>query len=149
MNVRQSIMAALKTRLQTILTTGGYNTNLGTSVEEWRGYPTDISDHPMLIIRDTEDRVTCDYAVHEHELDAELLIVSSGSTVVAEMRKMIADVYDCLGADRSIGGYITDVIYKGDTLEMLHEEQKLMAGLITITLRFQTGPFDSDKIYNV
>src|SRR3990170_6560821 len=47
---RQQIVSALDTRLKTILTTGGYETNLGNNVKWWRQEP----------FADTESGISCE-----------------------------------------------------------------------------------------
>jgi hypothetical protein len=149
MNTRQSIMTALQTQLETITKANGYNTDLGASVAEWRGYPTETGSMPILLMRDTEDKVANNYQYHDHDLSVELEVIASGNTVSTEMRKMLADIYDCVGANLSLGGYTYDIMYNGDTMTLVHEEQKIMAAVVSLTLRFKSRSFDSDKIYNV
>lgn len=149
MNSRQTMMAALKTQLETITTANGYNTNLGASIYEWRGYPADTSDMPLAIMRDNEHKVENGYHEHNHELSVDVEIIASGSSVVSEMRKMLADVYDALGGGITLGNCVYSIDYNGDSLVLVHEEQKIMSGTVALVLRFKSGAFDSDKIYNV
>lgn len=149
MNSRQTIITALLAQLSTIRVSAGYNTDLGANIEEWKGYPTGTDDMPCLIVRDVEDKVESGYAVHDHELEIEIVIVNSGATIPAVMRTMIADVYDCLGANLTLGSLAYTIEYNGDTMELLHEEQRIMQSTITISVKYKTASFDSDKIYNV
>jgi hypothetical protein len=142
-------MTALVAQLKTITTANGYTTNLGANVAEWRGYPAETSEMPIAIVRDGEDKLESEHAVHQHELEVAIEIITSGANAVSDVRKMLADVYRAIGVDTSVGGYVNEIEYTGDTLSLVHEEQKIISGLVSLLLRFKTGPFDPDKIYNV
>ena len=148
-NYREKIMAKLLTQLSIITVTNGYYTNVGGDVREWDVIPMDASECPCLIVQDGEDKIQCGHARHQHVLDVEITAVASGSTAVADARKMLGDVYDALGTDESIGGYVEDIDYEGDTIMLIHPETRIAAGSISLKLHFNTEPFDSDKFYHV
>src|SRR4030042_1732608 len=99
---RDLIMQAVVTRMQGILVSSGYYSDLGSNVFEWRpktivteggaGYViTEQEELPALHIRDTFDQASIrDLSGNEdHELTLELEIAHEGGATGQERRKQI------------------------------------------------------------
>lgn len=102
---RQKLVDAVKARFQAILTSGGYETDLGSNVFVWRDLidvPLDPSELPACSVWDVKDttdqKIT---SIHENTLDFEVHVVFSNDTTTAvKVRKGIADVRKAIGVDR-------------------------------------------------
>ena len=114
---RDLIMQAVVTRMQGILTSGGYYSNLGSKVFEWRPkvlaeggasyVPTEQDELPALHIRDPIDAIVrVDLKGNEdHELNGEFEIAHAAGDTPQEMRQQIEDVRAAIGTDYTWGGY--------------------------------------------
>lgn len=123
MNERQKIITALDTQLKRISVANGFQTALGSSVEEWRVLPWEESDLPALSYRDTgAELVESDNFYAKKKLNLEVSITVSGSTTLVNIRKTIGDVLEALDYDRTLGGYAYMIEYDGDTIEINHED---------------------------
>ena len=69
-NLRQQVVDAVDTRLRTILTTGGYETNIGAAVKWWEPADIDPDVLPVICCRDIDRPVIwAGMGEHLHELD--------------------------------------------------------------------------------
>jgi hypothetical protein len=99
--IRQQILDTLKTKLQGISIAGGYQTNLGSSVHEWRSSPFMREELPALIWRDLDEPIeehTRFSSRHQRSLHIQVEIVGEGATSPAQYRKMLADVEKAIKA---------------------------------------------------
>ena len=93
--IRQQIVDRFESKLQSIATGAGYQTNVGQSVHEWRSSPFMQNELPALIWRDLDEPVeehTRFAQRHQRALHMQVEIVGSGTTSPAEYRKLLADV---------------------------------------------------------
>lgn len=147
-SIRQQIMTALDTRMKAILTAGGYETDLGTSVFEWRTENLDDSQLPALVWRDiaagVSDQADDGAAMgsHAHALTVEIEIITSGSTAPAAVRKMIADVYKAIGVDDTWGGLALATAPREDETEHDQAEKKIAGATIRAVIIYETLSFD-------
>ena len=138
---RQSIMAALEDQLQTILTTGGYNSNLGSNVYEWRDTPLESGSLPALIYRDMQDSIAQTFGNQEHRLTVSLDIFDD--CTASYMRGLIADVTKCLGANLTLGGLCEDVLPISDeAIQAEHDNRKIFGVSIKIIIAFVSLNWD-------
>lgn len=100
----QNIVTAVDTQMKTILTTNGYQTNLGQHVVVWRAAPIEEGETSFLNIRDLWEVKADDVIKGSNNLDNwflvfELEIVAApGSTTPETVRKGVADVHKAIGA---------------------------------------------------
>jgi hypothetical protein len=141
--IRQNIITALKTRMQTIRIGNGYNTDAGMNVFDWLEYSTDATVRPAIIIRDTDDSVE-EYGAHvkDRKLSVEILIQTDGSDAVKDARSIIGDVEKVLGTDETLGGYCYAAEDAGNEMESKHEEDILVTAKIKLMLHYRTGLWD-------
>ena len=147
-SIHQDIVDAFKTLLQTITVVNGYETNLGNNVYEWRPTALEENELPGLVFRDKPGKTDIAIGKHQHNLDVEIEIKVSGSTVSATMRKCIADVIKCIGTQNTIGGtclsgLAEDIIY-GDAPEIETDQANKYFGsiLMKFTIIFLTNPWN-------
>ncbi len=145
---RQLVCTALDTRLKTILTASGYNTNLGLQVHEWRETPLDLSDLPACIWRDrSEDDGnatiggTIGYQIHQ--LKMELSVFISGSTTPSQARQILADIQTAIGVDQTFGGLADRTDPLSNELEIAHEENEVGRLTVNITITYRTKKWNA------
>ena len=108
MSVRQTIMTAVKARMETIRVSNGYYSNLGYNITEWvdtESTAIPIENLPALNIKDTSADIYTEvigkwnhYLTIEFEIYCTHLIDVSG-----EVRKIIEDVFTAIGTDPKWG----------------------------------------------
>mgnify|MGYP001423093616 CR=1 FL=1 len=133
--VRQQIMDAVKTRLQSITVANGYNFNLGNNIYEWRIRPLAMATLPALVYRDVETDIELIEA-HRNRLNIEIEIISNSSIV--DIRKMIADVYKAIGVDIQWGGLALNTYPRSDRIMREQEEQTITGAIINIIIEYRT-----------
>lgn len=148
-SIRQLIITALDTRLKTILVSGGYATNLGWNVFEWRSTDLQESELPALIYRDISSGEALAITImgasskREYPLDVEIEVKGAdGSTTPAQMRSMIADVIKAIGTDPTFGGLADMTEYNGDETSVLQEDKIMGSTLMRFRIIYRT------KIWN-
>ena len=153
--LRQDIVDAVKSRMQGILTTGGYYTNVGSHVITGRprligpdgavGSPiVEASELPCVLIRDPIDTIKNSTlrGKQEHNLDMELEIrCEGGADTDEDLRKAIADVYAAIGTDPKWSGLATNTMPTSDESAVLQGDKVIGAALIRINIAFITGPW--------
>ena len=141
--IRQQIMDALKTRLKTITTTNGYQTDLGKNVFEWRSSALNSGELPAAIYRDTACETEEQISAHQHNLSIEVeVIAASGAGTAVEVRQLIADVAKAVGSDITFGGLATNTIPLGDESASEQDEKKIGGALIHFAVSFRTKEWD-------
>ncbi len=102
---RQQIVDAVKARLQTILTAGGYRTDAGGNVSEWRASDWGQNEDPGLILRDEDwDSSAIGPGYQDHDLHLSVECVAVGTGTAATVRQMAADVLQAAAVDDTFGG---------------------------------------------
>lgn len=138
-SIRQQIVDALETRMQSILTTGGYNTDIGTNVFIHRATPMQESEIPGMNITEQE-RVTQDTVGEElHEMSVSLLVVEDGEASVSTLRDIEADLVYALGQDRTFGGLAQDTGTVSVSAAEVRVGDRVVAGAqATFTIEYTT-----------
>lgn len=135
------IMAALKTRLQTILVTGGYQTNIGQRVYIWRTSELGNNEVPAILCQDTE--VDHDngqiMGMTRHSMTVDILVVQNGATVEADARKARADLRKCLHGFETMGGLVNSLTITKSTLEMKQYEDKIAGASAQLLIEYDTA----------
>ena len=94
-SIRTDIIQALITRLELILVAGGYETNMGQNIKEWREPNLEESDLPGMVVKDVLDEVEegiTEVGSFLHTLTFECEIVAIESSVIPDIaRKCLAD----------------------------------------------------------
>lgn len=149
--IRQQIVNAVEARLETILTTGGYQTNLGEHVSVWRLVPFATSDLPAIDIRDKRETSKAQGATskQEHRLEMECYIeVAEESTTAERARIYLADVQKAIGtttggaAGRKWSGLAIDT-EPGESQMEIGQDGKIIGGIkFTFTIIYRTLSFD-------
>lgn len=143
-NLRQRLVDAIMTRLQTITVANGYETNLGARVYEWRTTPLGADEMPGLIFRDTDEVIPQTGLVEEHEITLEIeMYASSGVATPATTRKAIADVIKCVGADVTFGGLAQDSVPHPEESIAFEHKDKIVGGvMLKFKVKYLSYRFD-------
>lgn len=139
---RQQVVEALDTLLKTILTTNGYETDLGNNVFEWRATPLAEDETPGIIWRDTADTIDLTIGENQHNLNFEILLFAQGTTAPSTIRKMIADVVKAIGSDLTLGGLVEDIKQNSENIGTDQAERFNAVAMLTFTVIYTTEPFN-------
>lgn len=143
---RQQIVDAVKTRFQAITVAGGYETNIGNNVFEWRDIPSvmvEENDMPCVLVRDPRTEITQRVSkVQDHDLTIEAAVVTATATIPVQVRKMIADIYKAIGVDRTWGGKALDTLPVKDEMGVEHAGKRFGGATVTFTIRHRTLSYD-------
>jgi hypothetical protein len=133
--IRQSIMAAVETRLKTIKTTAGYSSNLGNNVFEWLDRDLDASELPGVVYKDRENPIES-FTMGEYTNKVNVEIEIRAQDTPKNLRKMIEDVYKAIGTDDRWGGYALDTQPVSDEIDCSHEDKKIGIAKIRIVIEY-------------
>ena len=141
---RQQIIDAIQTRLETILLTGGYKTNLGNNIFVWKTDTIQDSELPCILWRDkseTIERITIGADLHSLQIEAE--IITSGADAIDKVREMIADVIQAVGTDLTWGTIAEDTLPISNEDIQIEQKEKTIAGAkVSFVVQFVTEPFN-------
>lgn len=141
-NARQNILDAVVARLKTITTANGYNLAIGSKVYDWRLSPLQPADLPAIEVRDTEGQIELyDLAGGLiHRLNVIIVVLASGITAAATVRKGLQDISRAMYVDRTFGGKVKTFVPLSAAIEMQQEENLLAAGQYTCSMTYYTDP---------
>ncbi|MDD4919060.1 MAG: hypothetical protein PHE72_14785 [candidate division Zixibacteria bacterium] len=142
-NKWQQIITAVLTRLRTIKTTAGYETNAGNYVFEWRANPLEESEMPGIVVRDTFPEEVISVGEHEHTLLIECFVFTSGATATTQARQVISDIVKAFGTDRYFGGLAEDTQpAPGGGLGTDQANKMLAIAVKPFYVKYLTAPFN-------
>jgi len=134
--IRIYIIAAIATRLVTILVTGGYRTNIGQHVFIWRDTeqnPLGSAEVPGIVYRDVSDTPELHtFGTELHKLIIEFRLAATGSSVETALRQSIADLEVAFNLDRTLNAYAMDSFLDTNEAEIVHLENKI--GIMTVAM---------------
>lgn len=139
-NARQTVIDAIVARLKTITTAGGYNLAIGTKVYDWRMSPLKPADLPAIEVRDgkaTVEILNCD-GDRSHRMMVNIVVMASGTSSAATVRKGIQDISRAMYADRLLGGLLKEAELTETDLDMQQDENLLAAGQCSYSLLYYT-----------
>jgi hypothetical protein len=148
---RQTIMTAVKTRLQTITTGAGYYTNIGSKVFDWKLEPFTAEELPGVTVQDVgQDRAdmgNSQRGVFYYDLKLEIRachVGFTGSTLVEYLRKAIIDIQKAFQTDLTFGGTVIAAMYEGDQIDIESAETNKGTATINIILRYFTDSWKEE-----
>lgn len=148
--LRETIIAALVTRLGTIRTANGYWSDMGAAgVSQWETAPNPPwgqDELPACSVKDPECQVfelSEDEVVARVKMSVEILIgCLGGSTAHVTMRQLISDVYRCIGLMPNLGvTSVTAVRREGDSMQSEQQDKIAMVGTVTLGIEFMEDQF--------
>lgn len=147
---RQRLLDAIKARLGGVTVLGGYQTNAGFKVHEWRDPQTQAftkAELPAIWIRDPSDEINhLDSATHEHTLTVEIGAVCSGDATESQARSMEADIMAAIGEDPTFGGLCHYCQPGNTTLEVRQLTDRASGVRVQLQLAYRTPAFDAMQL---
>ncbi len=142
--MRKLILDRIKTRMETIRTTAGYNTNLGSNVAHWRLSPWEASNLPALSIRDATNEIAPDaFGKNENKAVVELIAdCSNGKTTIDQAYQIIRDIYTALALEDAttvLNGLAREMNQIGEEIDMDQQEQTIARVIIRIEVLYDTA----------
>ena len=145
-SLRQQIMDAVATRLATITTANGYETDAGDNVYEWAVVPLDQGDLPALAYKDSgEDIVDETVGEQIRTLRIDIVAIEKGTAVTAFARQVSADVIKAVGTDLTWGGLAEDTALRiaGEDISIEHKDRKFVGSRTGLDIEYSTQRFNS------
>lgn len=136
-SLRQQLLDAVKTRLETITTGNGYQTSLGSKVYLCRPIAPQDSELPQVVIWDlAEETEQRQAGVWQNSLVIELHVFQSGATMANGdfARSAVDDLHKALGTDVRWSNLALDTRPRSNRYEIDQETRKLTG---TIVLEFE------------
>lgn len=141
-SIRQKIVDDFKTRMQTITTGNGYETNLGSNIFVWRTEDWQESELPGGDIRDGDEDVEVVDDLHIFTLDMELEVKVSGTVSRADIRKIIADVTVAVGVSKFSSYILTAIPVSNETPDFDKKDKLFGSIIMKFQVTYTTGAFD-------
>jgi hypothetical protein len=141
-SIRQQIVSAFKTRIQTIKISNGYETNIGNNIFEWKTTDFQESELPGADIRDTGEEVEVRGGNHIYTLTIELEAKITGATMATQARDIIADCMKAIGVDPRLGGLVQETKpVNNESLGFEQKDKKIGSLTMKFTLTYITRAF--------
>lgn len=139
--IARQAFAAIKTRLQAILTTSGFNTSAGQRVHLGvRGFDASNDTFPLLSVFSGSERVE-KLTANRYRCTREILIagyVNDTSTPTVALEQLVEDVQQALElADETLGGLVHSLDYQGiDQLEPREDGGSVSTAIIRYAIEY-------------
>jgi hypothetical protein len=149
---RQTIIDAIKTRLQLINGASPYYLDVSANVYIQRDTPFETWDErelPGVNIVDTDedpDQQLLNGAsnVWYRSLSVAISLVSNGALADTQVRKGIADIQRAIGTDLTWGTLAIDTNWTGTTLEKDQQEQRILSATVNIKILYSTTQWSEE-----
>lgn len=142
--IRQQIVEAVRDRFKTILTSGGYQTSLGSNLTIWNTTPIQKRELEGIDLRDTSDKYDEKITRHvEHRLriDAEFHCKKEDATA-AYLRNGIADINRAIGMDSKWSGLALSTHILADEM-IIDKTDKTIGGVqVQIEIEYRTARYN-------
>ena len=134
------IMDALKAHLQTILVSGGYQTNIGQKVHVWRTTQLGPEDVPAIMADDTdiEHNDGAVMGMTRNTMTVDMVIVLTGGSSLSDARKARADLKKCLHGYETMGGLCNRLAISKTAIEMKQFENLIAGAKARLTIEYDT-----------
>jgi hypothetical protein len=144
---RQQIINKIIARMQLILTTNGYETNLGANVNDWETNYDD-SGLPALSVCDLIENETLAHnepsaTRQKNVLPVQLRIFVKSGTRASELRKMFADINKAIAVDSTWDGLAMWTIPIRAGMVIPETDFVIGGGAREIEIHYLTNTFDS------
>ena len=141
-SIRQKIVDAVDTRMKTILTSGGYESNAGQYVYWWRP-KVEQKKLPAIVLRDRQVPPENKIRWRRHLIIGLEIFLSPSETADEEMRKVLADIEVCVGLDVTWGGLADDTeLYESEKMDLDDWEVVNVASGFYLIIEYETEPWN-------
>lgn len=122
LTIRQSICDNILARLKTISKSNGYYNDYKL-VDEWKLSALKKEAYPAILLVDDTNIVTAyDRLKTDFNLRITVAILCQSEDAPSDLRKYIADVYQCIGVDITCDGLCFDIEPLGDVMNLQQQE---------------------------
>jgi hypothetical protein len=149
MSQRTLIILALETRLKTIKTTAGFQTNIGNSVSVWKHGKYQPNELPALNVRYAVDPDMIDSEglrgpknIWNRILPVEISAAVKGSATIADIEKIISDVWKAIGVDDTFGALALTTNPTGDTINEDTAENIIVGAALTMNIEYRMNQYE-------
>ncbi len=141
-SVRQQVIDAIITRIKTITTANGYETDVGNSVFEWHTTDFAEADLPVIDVRDTSESVEVIGGHHANTLNVEVEVKTLGIAGDTEIRDIIADISKAIGTDTSLGSLVQNTRpVNNEILSAGQQDKKIYSVIVGLEVQYRTKAF--------
>lgn len=143
--LRQRIVDVIATRLSTILIAEGYKTDAGKTVVAWSEHALAENKLPALTYRDmgnAPEQATVGRVDNFLTMEVGGIAVRD-ATGQAQMREIIADVLQMVGADETWSGLAFDTQIPSEDPDIIMLENGQFSAMITLTIEYNTERFNA------
>lgn len=141
-SVRQDVVTDLLTRLATITTANGYETDIGSNVDEHRTTDWQESELEGIDVRDPSEDVEIRGANHAMTIHFEIEAKTTGGTSPEKVRDIIADVTKAIGLSPKFSSSVQDIKPVENESMNFNKKDKLFGSvLMKFDVRYVTKAF--------
>ncbi len=131
--VREQVVNAMADRFRQILTTNGYNTDVGNSVHIWKDTPFSVEELPALNLRDeSSDIEDLTNASEIVRLNIRTDIVVSNSDPIPTIRAILEDIRKAISVDETFGGLVLYTRMVGDEIDSVSKEDLIASAFVRL-----------------
>ncbi len=134
-SIHQQIINKVDIRLKAIKIAGGYATDMGNNVFEWRETPLAAGEVPGLIYRDPREERTPGCGIYDLALQLEIDLFS---TSPAGIRSCLADLEKAIFVDETWDGLAENSEIDSSEMEVAQKENIYTASKIVVTVEYRT-----------
>jgi hypothetical protein len=145
--VRQQIVDNLITRLKTMSIASGYSADYNL-ITAWNIDELKQAQLPAVVVYDTELTVeNYNFQTTNNRLEIIIGVFQKGQAGAPQVRDMIRDVYNCLGADLYCGGLATEIKPVSESLSMTSQKDTVLWDIqLTFHVLFANISWQIDKV---
>lgn len=141
-SVRQQIVDAVETRLKTIKTANGYETDIGLNVNVWHTTDFQETELPAIDIRDVSEVMEVRGGNHICTLTVEIEAKVSGSASGVTMRDILADIIKAVGTDSTFSNLVQETRpLQNDSFGFGKNDKLIASILMTFEMRYLVKAF--------
>ena len=140
-SIRQRIISAVDTRFKTILVAGGFKTNMGQHIFEWKTDPFQASEVDGLTYNDRTEQREVGCGIYDLTLPLEIEIAS---TTPAQVRKCLADLEKAIHVDLTWGSLAFGSDLDANEMVVEKKEHVYTGSKITMNIYYRTLIGDPD-----
>lgn len=141
-SVRQQIIDAVETRLKTIKTANGYETDIGLNVNVWHTTDFQETELPAIDIRDVSEVMEVRGGNHICTLTVEIEAKVSGSASGVTMRDILADIIKAVGTDSTFSNLVQETRpLQNDSFGFGKNDKLIASILMTFEMRYLVKAF--------
>lgn len=148
-SIRETILAALKTQLQTITVANGYNLTINR-VDRIRSNPINHPQYPSINVWEQRRDAEIDpkgYQKNTLDLVLEVWSEAGGEDLSQKINQHIADVEKCVLDDPTLGlDSVIDTYYTGDEVLLTNGDEIQIGAYCFIKIMYRTNYGDPNTL---